>query len=186
MSSDIDLADRLGRLDAVIARLESLAGPAMPSPLAATDANGFPGPVAPDELIESAWGNAVVGAYPSLDIVATNGGNILGEQIVGTFNVPNVPVARRYVCLWYWQLSGHSQNGTMNLRSKWPGGTLQSLSGDLVYAANWPTMGTWVFEMDVAAGAGGFALSLFCSLTGPSANSNHAGVLHAIGLARHA
>jgi hypothetical protein len=126
----------------------------------------------------------VVGAYPSLNQVATVGNNLTGEVIVGTFNVPNVPVTRRYVLHWTWHIAGHTANGTLNMRSKLPGGTLQALSGDIVYAANWPSMGTWVFELDVPANGGGFALSLFATATGAGANTNFAGTVFAVGLAR--
>jgi hypothetical protein len=182
----LDDAGTIDRFEAIVARLEAVVGIAAPAPAAALDANGFPGHVAPDELIESAWGNAVVDAFPSLDQVSTVGNNLTGEAIVGTFAVPNVAVARRYLCLWYWRLAGHTVNGTLTLRSKLPGNTVQALSGDLVYAANWPTMGTWVFELDVPAGNGGFNLGLYATATGTNANTNFAGNLFAVGLARHA
>lgn len=50
----------LDRLDQIVARLEAL-GLAVPAvPRAALDPDGTPGHVAAGELIESAWGNAVV------------------------------------------------------------------------------------------------------------------------------
>lgn len=91
----MSVADAIAQVTEVLAALRAAEAP---SPLAATDADGFPGAVAAGELIESAWGNAVrsklfalaggVGAASSIRIatlnVATNGN---GDAIVA-FNPP--------------------------------------------------------------------------------------------------
>lgn len=53
--TDVDLA----RWESLVSRLEALV-PGAPVPLGGVDPDGFPSHVAAGELIESAWGNAVV------------------------------------------------------------------------------------------------------------------------------
>lgn len=64
----------LERLDSILGQLEALGITAPPAvPVTHLDANGNPGLVAPDELIESAWGNSVatrvVAKYPNRNAI---------------------------------------------------------------------------------------------------------------------
>lgn len=92
MTSKTDVM--LERLDAILTQLEAL-GVAVPSPTAPEtrmDAHGNPGLVAAGELIESAWGNAVVGRvvqrFPN--ITALNAWAPGNGAIAGTVTPPTV------------------------------------------------------------------------------------------------